>query len=180
MSSPVRLLPLLCLKCQSPIPANKGEIAWVCGVCGQGQLLSMEKGLLPQEICFSDALQPGMVGKPFWVARGEVTVERELYSGNETKASAKFWAQPRWFFIPAYEIDLEGLISLGGSLLRNPPQLAPCAQATNKFLPVVMNPNDMIPLAEFIIMSIEAERKDFVREVRFHLELTKPELWVLP
>jgi hypothetical protein len=140
----------------------------------------METGLVSQEICFSDALNRDMIGKPFWVTRGEVTLEREVYSGNESGISEKFWSQPRWFFIPAYEVNLEDLLSKGVELLRNPPQLAPCSQSDIKFLPVVMPPSDVFPLVEFIVVSIEADRKDYLRQVKFNLSLTSPELWILP
>jgi hypothetical protein len=34
--------------------------------------------------------------------------------------------------------------------------------------------------AEFIVMAVEAERKDDLKEIRFKLELDPPILWILP
>jgi hypothetical protein len=34
-------------------------------------------------------------------------------------------------------------------------------------------------MAEFIVLGIEADRKDKVREIEFALQLSQPELWVL-
>jgi hypothetical protein len=34
--------------------------------------------------------------------------------------------------------------------------------------------------AEFIIMAVEAERKDDLKEIRFDLEIDTPILWILP
>ena len=36
---PVELVPLLCVRCQAPVPARPGEVAWVCEQCGQGLVL---------------------------------------------------------------------------------------------------------------------------------------------
>jgi hypothetical protein len=34
--------------------------------------------------------------------------------------------------------------------------------------------------AEFIVMAVEAERKDDLKEIRFDLEIDTPILWILP
>jgi len=34
-------------------------------------------------------------------------------------------------------------------------------------------------MAEFIVLGIEADRKDKVREIQFTVQLSAPELWVL-
>jgi hypothetical protein len=34
--------------------------------------------------------------------------------------------------------------------------------------------------AEFLILAVEAARKDKVKEIRFELELQPPTLWILP
>ena len=48
MSAPA-LVPLMCIQCQSPIPAKPDEVAWVCATCGRGQILEDEAGLQPLE-----------------------------------------------------------------------------------------------------------------------------------
>jgi hypothetical protein len=37
----------------------------------------------------------------------------------------------------------------------------------------------MRPVAEFIVLAIEAERKDQLRSLNFNLNLAAPELWIL-
>ncbi len=46
MSDNVELIPMFCTKCQNAIPAGIHETAWVCGQCGQGLLLSDDKGVI--------------------------------------------------------------------------------------------------------------------------------------
>jgi len=45
---PVSLIPMLCTRCQTPVEAHPDEVFWVCQNCGQGLLVSDEKGLAAQ------------------------------------------------------------------------------------------------------------------------------------
>ena len=74
MTAPVTLIPLRCLRCETSVPAQPEEVAWRCSQCGQGLLLDESKGLVPLEIHYSADIPPNGVGKPFWVAEGQVTV----------------------------------------------------------------------------------------------------------
>jgi hypothetical protein len=44
----------------------------------------------------------------------------------------------------------------------------------------VLSPDNIRPVAEFIVMSAEAERKDALRELKFDIRLDPPQLWILP
>jgi len=52
--------------------------------------------------------------------------------------------------------------------------------SATKFMPVTLLPEDVRPLAEFILIGIEADRKDMIKELHFDLKLSQPALWVLP
>jgi hypothetical protein len=73
MIVPARLIPLLCVRCSQPLPAQVDEVAWACRNCGQGQLLSQDDQLAAVDIHYSADLEPGARGRPFWVAQGEVS-----------------------------------------------------------------------------------------------------------
>ncbi|RPI34620.1 MAG: hypothetical protein EHM70_02315 [Chloroflexota bacterium] len=178
MDKPVELIPLVCLKCATAIQAQADEVAWCCAQCGQGQLLDEEKGLVPLEIQFAAGLAPQRKGKPFWVATGQVTLQRERYSGNQNQQAAELWSQPQRFFVPAFACKLDDLLALGAGMLMRPPALQPGPAAP--FDPVVLSPEDVKATAEFVVMSIEAERKDKLKEARFSLQLSAPVLWILP
>ena len=181
MSTPlIQLVPLMCIQCRQPIPAQPGEVAWVCGFCQAGMLLGSDTVVRPLEVLFSPDLRPGVKGRPFWVAQGQVTIsDRQTYKGNEARESTAFWSGERLFCIPAYALSLEELIATGMRMLRqNPPQTAPGGGAA--FLPVVTPPEDMHPLAEFIVLALEADRRDALKTVKFNLSLQNPRLWILP
>lgn len=173
----VELIPMLCLKCQQPIPARIDEVVWVCQTCGQGLVLTDKQGLLPQVVHYAGNIPANTPGKPIWVAPGQVSLQRQTYSGDQSKEMLEFWSQPRWFFIPAYELNLDQLAQTGVALLKQPLPMqeggVPAA-----FLPVTVPPEDIYPLAEYLVLAVEAERRDKLRSLSFTLQLGQPELWI--
>jgi hypothetical protein len=176
---PVELVPLLCIQCNAPIQAEIDEIAWACDNCGRGQMLDEQKGLIPLEIYFSAEVPANNLGKPYWVTGGNVKVDREAYGvfGKQNGAASRFWGQPRQFFIPAYACSLEEMISTGKRLLVENPTLQ--FGPPLKFEAVTLLREDVFKAVEFIIVGIEAGRKDKVKRVDFTLDLIEPELWIL-
>ena len=49
-----------------------------------------------------------------------------------------------------------------------------------RFLPVTTPPEDMQSLAEFLVVTLEAERRDALKEIGFNVKLEEPQLWILP
>ena len=179
MSQSVRLIPLLCTRCQTMVPAHPDEVAWVCEQCGQGLLLDDERGATAMDVFFSSAIAQNGVGRPFWVARGAVTISKRLtYSGDQGKSAQEFWGQPRLFYIPAWQQEVGEIVAAGVALLRKPVGMQ--AGGRCKIQPVVLSPRNVQPVAEFIVMSIEAERSDAMKEMGFTVKLDPPQLWVLP
>jgi hypothetical protein len=170
---------MFCTKCQTPIQAHPDEVAWVCPQCQQGLLLSDVHGLDPLVVHFSSALSSGKTGFPYWVAVGQVNMlDRTTFSGDERAAMFGFWQTPRQFFVPAFTLPLDQLVEFGSRLLKQPPPL----QSGNPmpFQPATLRPADIQPVSEFIVLAIEAERRDQLRTVNFNLNLAAPELWILP
>ena len=178
MDRPVELIPLVCIKCSTPIPAEPQEVAWVCSLCGQGMLLQEQQGLTGLQVNYAEGIPPGCNGRPFWVTEGSITLMRETYSGNKDREAQEFWKRPHTFFVPAFACNLESLLSLGTQLLLNPPAYQPGLPCP--FEPVVLPLEDVQATADFIVMAIEAGRKDKLKKVDFSLQLANPSLWILP
>lgn len=180
MDQTIHLVPLVCLQCSTPIPAEVHETAWVCAQCGLGMALHSIQGLQAISVQYLNTTPKDGDGKPYWVADGKVTLERQSYgSKSGTAADAQsFWSAPRRFFIPAFLVDTETLLQTGVSLLVNPPALV--AGPAVPFKAVTLAIEDIQPVAEFIIMAVEAGRKDALKTVTFNLSLGAPTLWVLP
>lgn len=180
MSKVVELFPSNCIQCAMPIAAAVNEVAWLCPTCGTSMELTEAGELIPCDILFSSNLPPGGKGRPFWVAEGTVEIFRQSYNliGKSDGEAMQFWSQPQRFFIPAYECDLEEMLAIGIRWLTNPPPLVE-GPKTN-FLPITHSVADVQAFAEFLILAVEAARKDKVKEIRYKLELQPPILWILP
>jgi hypothetical protein len=178
MNQPIELVPLVCVKCNMPIPAGVEEVAWVCAQCGQGQLLDEEKGLASLQVHYAASIPSNTTGKPYWVTDGQATLQRQTYSGNQNKDAQQFWSQPRRFFVPAYACSLESLLQQAVSLILQPPALQEGSPA--HFEPVTLHLEDVTSAADFIVVAVEAGRKDKLKQVDFTLKLSSPELWILP
>lgn len=180
MADAIRLIPLVCYQCQTAIPAGVDEVAWACPQCGAGLLLSEEKGTSPLQVRFSSSIPSGATGWPFWVARGTVALrQRLIYGGGDQGGQAReFWQVPRQFCIPAFACTLDQMVEQGTRMLMQPPALQAGSPAA--FHPAVTHPDDVQVYAEFIVLGVEASRKDKLKNVDFTLSLEPPELWVLP
>lgn len=172
------LVPLLCVRCNNPLPARPGEVAWVCPQCQRGQILYKSDALVPIDINFHASIPAGAAGKPYWVVSGQARLARQTYSGNKQDEALRFWSTPRTFFIPAFPCPLETLIELGPRMLLNP--LALQNGPAVRFESITVAQDDLVPLAEFIVMGIEAARQDKLKELSIQLELGSPVLWILP
>jgi hypothetical protein len=177
---PIELIPLVCLNCSTPIPADKDEMAWVCAQCGQGMALDVQQGLTPLQVHYTEGILPNTRGKPYWVSDGQVALQRDVYrsSGKSSKEAGQFWSSQRRFLIPAYTLSQEDLLAQTARFLLQPPVLKPGPLA--QFEPVTLSMEDIQPVAEFIVMAIEAGRKDVLKNIQFTLELSLPSLWILP
>lgn len=178
-TAPVELIPMVCPNCQQPVLAQPDEVVWICSTCQKGMVLSDEHGLLPQAIHFSTGIPVNTPGKPVWVAAGTVTLQRETFSGDNSRDMQQFWAQPRWFIIPAYNLALDPLVDAGLKFLKAPLSMQESGTPA-PFLAVTVHPEDIQPLAEFIILAVEAERRDELQSISFSLQLGPPELWIFP
>ncbi len=181
MEAPVTLVPLRCLRCSTPVPAEVDEVAWVCRQCGQGLLLDEQQGLATLEVHYASGIDPQAPGRPFWVVEGHVALKRDAYGsfGGKRSEADRYWRTPRRFFIPAFSGSLDDLLQLAAGLTQKPPEMTP-GGAQASFEPVTLASQDVTGLVEFLVMSIEAERKDSLKQLSVSAELGKPELWILP
>ncbi len=178
------LIPLTCPACRAGLEAEPEQTVFLCSQCGASWNLDDAPGaparLRALVIRYSPELRGSVTGRPFWVAGGQVQVgRRDVHGwGSQEGAAAQTWAVPRRFFIPAFKCDLNSTLDLGRRLLNESPQ--PPNGSAAPFLPVVVSSRDLHGLAEFVIVSIEADRGDNLKTLRYALELGEPELWVLP
>jgi hypothetical protein len=181
MKPQVELIPLLCINCETPVPAETDQVAWACSQCGQGLLLDLENGLHPLEIHYASGVGSNNSGKPFWLASVQVTMEREAEGGwldRSERQSDRFWQGKKEFYIPANTSSLDDLLEQARQMLIQPPDLNEGPRVP--FEPVRLSPGDLPALVEFVILGIEAGRKDKIKSLDISVELDTPQLWILP
>lgn len=178
MSQSISLLPLYCPNCGVPIKAQPDEIAWICSQCKEGILLTSENKLNLSKIQFQQSGQEAKEGFPYWVTTIKVSLNRETLRGDLTNDMLRFWQNPKTVFIPAFEIALEEMLERAEVLIKNPPLLF--AGSEISFRPVVLAPEDLKSYIEFLVMQIEADRQDDLKQLTFELQLDEPALWILP
>ena len=178
MTAPVELVPLECLRCRTRLPAEEGELAWICASCGQGQRLGDDASLIELEIHFADSGAETSVGWfPFWVLHGNVRIQERLSYGG-TQSPDPRWGSPQQFILPAFETTPEEAAQWGTRFLREPVDLRGGSPGT--LLGVTVSPEEALALAEFVVVSFEADRRDKLKSLRAVLDLGPPELWCLP
>lgn len=174
----VRLVPMTCLQCATPLRAEEDEIAWTCDKCAQGMLLT-PTGLAPLTVKWAAApATPGLKWWPFWSFTGTVRFARRDSFGGRSEPD-KLWNEPQVFFVPAYAASLQELETIGAELLKK--RLRPTAgAAAGRLPPVAVFPHDASRAAEFVVLNVEADRRDKLKSVEFTIQATEPELWILP
>jgi len=138
-------------------------------------------GLVPLTIHYSNFIEASTGGRPFWVTQGQVSLVRTPHGSPSQKVVEevdRFWGPGRMFYLPAFDLPLEQVLSQAVQLITSPPELTegPVVQ----FMPVTLAPEDLKKIAEVIVMAIEVQRKDQLHELEITLQLVSPDLWILP
>jgi hypothetical protein len=179
MSGSLELVLLKCPQCGTPVPAEEDEIAWTCATCGQGWQLTAD-GLAPQVVRWMAAAPNARPEswRPMWIFAAQVSFAQRDTWQRATQPD-KLWQQPVRFYVPAYPCALAQMQKLGAELTRKQVVL-PAGPAQGPLKGVTLLPSDAVAAAEFIVLTIEAERNDKLKSVNFTINFGPPDLWVLP
>jgi uncharacterized protein YbaR (Trm112 family) len=179
----MKLLLLRCPKCNQALAPGQDDQVVQCPNCRVAVAIS-EGGLT---LLSAQYVRPTIENPPFWlpfwVYRGKVTIkERKTQGGRSAEKDAQtYWAQPRRVYIPAWSCDLIEARDLVEDLLEKQPVMEAIIPPEGAaFEPAVVTPIDARKLLELVIVSIEAERSDYMETFDFDLRLESEALWLLP
>jgi hypothetical protein len=114
---------------------------------------------------------------PFWVMPVRVQIaERQSY-GRDQAPEAR-WDSPQRFVLPAFDTTPEEAAKWGARFLREAVQLE--AGPVGTLSGVTVTPEEAQALAEFVVLTLEAERRDKIKSLRAVLDFGEVELWCLP
>lgn len=178
----MKLLLLRCPKCNFALAPGPDDQVIQCPNCRVAVTIN-EGGLSILSAQYvAPTVEKPPFWLPFWVYRGKVTIkERKTQGGRSAEKDAQaFWAQPRRVYIPAWACDLIEARDLVENLLEKQPVMEAIVPPDGaSFEPAVVTPADARKLLELVIVSIEAERSDYLETLDYDLRLESEALWLL-
>jgi hypothetical protein len=181
----MKLIALRCPTCATPLPAENDDVVVACTNCHTTIAIS-QSGPVKMAVRFAvlgDKQAPGNQWVPFWVFNGRVMIQRrETQGGGSAEKDARqMWQSPRALYVPAWELSMHTAQNVGSRLIQQQPQLQQIEQPQDAVLTsATVTPGDARKLLEFIILAIEARRKDWLKNLQFTLEVGEPQKMALP
>ena len=180
----MKLLLLRCPECAHPLAPQQHDVVMMCPSC-QTAVAIDEQGLSSMPIQYVAATEADVSDwLPFWFFNGRVHIQnRSTQSSWRTSDhdSETFWLHSDRFFVPAWELAIHNARELGRQLVKKQPTYQPVSRPDNaRLTAVTVTAEDALKMLEFIILTIEAERKDWLKDLKFRIEAETPQLWALP
>lgn len=180
----MKLLALRCPECARSLAPVPDGVVVACENCAVAVHID-ERGLATLAARYAAPRQEGATHwLPFWIFYGRVHLaQRDTQGGSRRagKTAERFWQAPHHLYVPAWDLPLPEARALGSDLVQKQPlyQAIP-RPAEVHFTPATVTAEDALKLLEFIVLTIEARRKDWLKNLRFRLEVDEPEFWLIP
>lgn len=158
-----------CSNCRSPIALGEAQFAQATVTYAQAALRQQPDRWLP-----------------FWLYQGRVSIRQRDTQGGRRRIgdeAVTFWASPRYFYVPAWEISMTTVRQIGAELIQQQPRFQGMRENPYPTLPFVsanVTAEDAKKLIEFIVLDIEVRRKDWLKRIDFSVGLSEPSLWAIP
>lgn len=182
-----RIVHVKCPNCSQPIGSKAGtDIVFLCDACGTLHTRGADgkTATIPYVISqFDPAKQQNLTasGKPHerlyvpvWQLLVSVVIHHENVSGgiiSKLAAMASGAGQGGYFgiFVPAFDTDAESFKYLATILTSNPPifRNAQKFEPNAERLPCIVNPREAQDLADFIVLSNEAEKPGVLQTLSY-------------
>ncbi|HMQ67951.1 MAG TPA: hypothetical protein PKA90_03140 [Ignavibacteria bacterium] len=183
--SDFKLEAVKCKQCGSGLVVEVNDNIVYCASCGSGfEIINGE--MSPIEINFASAAirEDGeLIYKPFWLLKTNISILERNASGNFLKnifgGSNDNTSGEIIFYIPAFYCSLEVMKNLATQFTIKNPVASP--QKYNvKLTGFAYGKEDAKKLAEFILISMEAEKSDVMKKFNYKLDFTSPEIVGIP
>jgi hypothetical protein len=183
----MKLLLLNCPLCAEPLaPDSDNAVVYDCPDC-QTPVAITETGLQTESVQFvaaAAAVAEVTDWMPFWLFNGRIYIDkRETQSGRrDNRAEAEqLWGEPRRLFVPAWTFDMHNARDIGSTLAQRQPVFIPIERPAGvQMRTATVTAADARKMLEFIILTIEAGRDDWLRDIEFRMELDQATLYALP
>jgi hypothetical protein len=181
----MKLILLRCPNCQHALKPDNDEIVFTCPNCHRPIMLD-EEG--PHLAAVRFAIPENYQGSPtewapFWVFDGRVNIlRRETQGGRSSdKDAQKTWEAIQRFFVPSWDGSVHIAQEIGTKITLRQPRLTTLEQPGEVILtPATVSAEDSLKLLEFVVLAVEARRKDWLKELQFDIEVGEPQMFALP
>jgi len=162
------------------------DVVFRCANCGQGYYLA-EGELKRLRVDFAAPVlqESGEVQYyPFWVLKAEVTVESRVASGGFF--SSAVWASrpggsgPTTFYVPGFDAPLDVLKNLGVEFTKHQPSYQIAQDVRRSMKGCVHSEEFARGFADFVFLTLEAERPDVMRSIRYSIRFVESMVLGIP
>lgn len=182
----MKLILLRCPNCTEPLSPNNDDVVVACTNCHIPVAIAVngaQRMTVQYAVDAGSRVSGSSTWYPFWLFEGRVHItRRETQGGSRSgrKESEKLWGVSRRLYVPAWELDLHVAQEVGGRLIQMQPdfQLVDQPEEVN-LVSATVTPKDARKLLDFIVLAIEARRRDWLKNLEFELEIGQPELLAL-
>ncbi|MFI5145025.1 MAG: hypothetical protein ACHQJ4_05460 [Ignavibacteria bacterium] len=170
-----KLIALKCNSCGSGLTVEVNDYVCYCASCGNGYEIVDDK-LVPMEVNFAHPDLPGqgeVIYKPFWLMNINVNILSRDASGgfiSNLFGSSNKTQGDVLFYVPAFWMTIDSVKNIGGTFTMKNPVASP--QKYNvKMTGFTFSKEDARKIAEFIFLSIEAEKSDTIRNIEYEMNV---------
>lgn len=181
----MKLVLLRCPNCGRALTPENDDVVVACNHCRTPVAIARDG---PSRISVRFAVSGDEIGRqdawhPFWVFSGKVNISRRETQGGArsgAKDSAALWGSPRRLYVPAWELSMRIAQEVGSRLVQEQPRFRFVDQPQeSRLVAATVTPGDARRLLEFVVLAIEARRRDWLKDLDFAMDLDQPELWAL-
>lgn len=182
--SDFKLEAIKCKNCGSGLVVEVNDHVTYCGSCGSGfEIINGE--LQPIEINFAANAIPGnseIVYKPFWLLKASVEILERTAAGGFIKnlfGGKQGTSGEIVFYIPAFYCSLDNLKNIASAFTQKNPVASP-QKYNAKLTGFAYGKEDAKKLAEFLLISFEAEKSDTMKTFRYKITFNSCEILGIP
>lgn len=182
------MMQLLALKCptcgQNLKPQSNEAVVVSCGNCRTAVSLH-QSDIKAIDVKYAAPSSNDVTAwLPMWVFKGKVNITRRESQGSSKgadKDAAQLWGSANRLFVPAWQEPVQQARGIGSQFTVRQPRLDPI-EPTDEMLmqEATITPEDGLKLLDFIVLSLEADRKDWLEDLQFNINTTGHELWAIP
>lgn len=179
-----QIIALKCNTCNSGLTVDVNDYVAYCPNCGNGYEIISDQ-LVPIEVNFAKPLISGqgeVIYRPFWLMNVNVNIISRDASGgwvsnlfggsNKTQGDVLF-------YVPAFWLTIDSVKNIGGNFTMKNPVASP--QKYNvKMTGFNFSKVDAKKIAEFIFLSIEAEKSDTIRNIQYEMKVNSIQVLGIP